>query len=792
MDISTQLNPVVAEEIRVRGTVQGVGFRPTVYRLAKACGLRGDVCNDGQGVLIRAVGSRDALDTFVERLRAECPPLARMTAISRHPDSSNPQFTEFAIATSHSSTIRTEIAPDAATCPTCQAEIFDSSSRWYRYPFTNCTHCGPRLSIIQALPYDRRYTSMAGFPMCSECKRDYENPTNRRFHAQPTACPRCGPKVWLERADGNPTPHPLSALDAVDAAATLIQQGQIVAIKGLGGFHLACDATNEAVVQRLRQRKRRPDKPLALMARDIDIVAEYCTPSSAEREVLQSPAAPIVLMRATGAKSVATAVAPQQNVLGFMLPYTPLHHLILKPLNVPIVLTSGNLSDEPQCIDNDDARRLLAGIADYFLFHNRDIVNRVDDSVVRVSGKADLQILRRARGYAPAPIPLPEGFQTAPPILAMGSELKNTFCLLREGQVILSQHLGDLANAAAFEAYRDTLNLYLSLLEHHPTAIATDSHPEYLSTKLGKELAAANALPLHSIQHHHAHIAACLAENGLPLNTPPVLGIALDGLGYGNDGTFWGGEFLFADYREFKRLGTFKPVAMLGGERAIYQPWRSLYAHLRQAFGDELNLELFNFLQAKPLPLLNQMLEKNINAPLASSGGRLFDAVAAAVGICRESCSYEGQGAIALEALAESYMLNHPEETQGYPFTAGILEREGQPALPYIEPRPMWQALIADLRQNAPQSLMAARFHCGLADAIASMVARIHRSHRAIEQVALTGGVFQNQILLQEVRDRLTPMHLQVLTHSQIPPNDGGLSLGQAAIAAARTQSPIP
>jgi hydrogenase maturation protein HypF len=545
-------------------------------------------------------------------------------------------------------------------------------------------------------------------------------------------------------------------------------------------------------VQRLRQRKRRPDKPLALMARDIDIVAKYCTPSPAEREVLQSPAAPIVLMRTTGVKPVAPTVAPQQNALGFMLPYTPLHHLVLKPLNIPIVLTSGNLADEPQCIDNDDARRMLAGIVDYFLFHNRDIVNRVDDSVVRVSGKANLQILRRARGYAPAPVQLPEGFQTAPPILAMGSELKNTFCLLREGQVILSQHLGDLANAAAFAAYHDTLNLYLSLLEHHPTAIATDSHPEYLSTKLGKELAAANALPLHSIQHHHAHIAACLAENGLPLNTPPVLGIALDGLGYGDDGTFWGGEFLFANYREFKRLGTFKPVAMLGGEQAIYQPWRSLYTHLRLAFGDELNLELFNFLQAKPLPLLNQMLEKNINAPLASSCGRLFDAVAAAVGICRESCSYEGQGAIALEALAESYMLNHPEETQGYPFATGILEREGQPPVPYIEPRPMWQALLADLRQNVPQSLMAARFHCGLADAIASMVARIYRSHRAIERVALTGGVFQNQILLQEVRDRLTKMNLQVLTHSQIPPNDGGLSLGQAAIAATRTPSPTP
>jgi hydrogenase maturation protein HypF len=763
------------------------------------------VGNDGQGVWIYVVGKPEVIDTFVGRLRVECPPLAKIEAISRRPYQSDRTFTDFTIAKSSNTAIRTEIAADAATCSACRSEIFAPLSRWYRYPFTNCTHCGPRLSIVTRLPYDRCNTSMAEFKMCPDCVRDYEDPSDRRFHAQPTACPVCGPKVWLEGVDGKQvTANLFSSLDDLDAVCTLIQQGQIVAIKGLGGFHLACDATNEEVVQRLRQCKRRPDKALALMARDIGIIERYCLLSSTERELLQSPAAPIVLLRRkelenqNDENSLAPSVAPGHNYLGFMLPYTPLHHLALKRLEIPIVLTSGNLSDEPQCIDNEEARKKLMGIADYFLFHNRDIVNRVDDSVVRVieigKAKPHLQILRRARGYAPAPINLPEGFQKIPPILAMGSQLKNTFCLLRDGQAILSQHIGDLENAAASEAYHKTLNLYLSLLEHQPTAIAIDLHPEYLSTKLGQELAAANSLKLYPIQHHHAHVAACLVENGLPIDTSPVLGIALDGLGYGEDDTLWGGEFLLADYQGYKRLGTFKPVAMIGGEQAIYQPWRNTYAHLKAAFGSKLpleaeNLELLAFLKKKPLILLDQMMEKGINSPVASSGGRLFDAVAAAIGICRESCSYEGQGAIALETIAESYILTHSEEIQGYPFTLANLENRGQSFFPYyLEPRPMWQALLEDLKHSTNRGIIAARFHRGLANAIVSMVDRIRCTdgEEKIERVALTGGVFQNQLLLVEVRDRLEAMNLQVLTHRQVPPNDGGLSLGQVAIAAAR------
>ncbi|MBW4684726.1 MAG: carbamoyltransferase HypF [Komarekiella atlantica HA4396-MV6] len=774
------------EEIRVYGTVQGVGFRPTVYRLAKACGLHGDVCNDGQGVLIRASGNEAAITKFVARLQQECPPLARIHQLVRTPYEGEFNFNDFVISSSVNNTIKTEITPDAATCPQCQQEIFDPFSRFYRYPFANCTHCGPRLSILRAIPYDRCNTSMSAFVMCLECEKEYHNVENRRFHAQPIACHTCGPTAWLERADDKPvTASMFSMLDDLDAVGTLLQKGQIVAIKGLGGFHLACDATQETAVQKLRQRKRRYHKPFALMARDLAVIEEYCTVSTKERELLVSPAAPIVLMQAIGKKQVAPSVAPGQNTLGFMLPNTPLHHLILRRMNRPIVLTSGNLSDEPQCIDNDDARDKLGTIADYFLLHNREIINRVDDSVVRVVGDKS-QTIRRARGYAPTPINLPPGFHNVPQILAMGSELKNTFCLLHEGQAILSQHLGDLEDAAVFNAYQDTLNLYLNLFEHKPEAIAIDLHPEYLSSKLGKELAAANQIKLYPIQHHHAHIAACMAENGIPLDSPPVLGIALDGLGYGADDTLWGGEFILADYRRFKRLATLKPVAMIGGTQAIYQPWRNTYAQLiaanvwdnyQQQYAD---LKIIQFLKNKPLQLLNQLIEKEINSPLTSSVGRLFDAVAAAIGICVEECSYEGQAAIEMEALVGINSLNNDKETVTYPFSFIFSD-----SIYCIDPCPMWRALLNDLQQLIPQSVIAAKFHQSLADAITVMVNRLCQENM-INQVALTGGVFQNSILLELVTKRLQIWGINVLTHSLVPTNDGGISLGQTVITSAQ------
>jgi len=783
---------MAAEEIRVRGTVQGVGFRPFIYHLAKVCGLRGEVCNDGEGVVIRASGADKSIEEFIVRLRQECPPLARINEIQRQPYKGEFFFADFVISDSVSSAIKTEISPDAATCVRCLEEIFDPCSRFYRYPFTNCTHCGPRLSIIRALPYDRSFTSMAAFAMCTECAKEYNDVENRRFHAQPIACHSCGPKATLERSDRKPvTASMFSMLDDIDAVCTLLQKGEIVAIKGIGGIHLACDATNETAVQKLRQRKQRYRKPFALMARDIQIIARYCILDEKETELLQSPAAPIVLLKvkktAAGEKEpgiLSPSVAPGYNTLGFMLPYMPLHHLILKRMDRPIVLTSGNLADEPQCIDNEEARKKLGKIADYFLLHDRQIVNRVDDSVVRVIGDR-VQTIRRARGYAPAPINLPLGFCNSPSVLAMGGELKNTFCLLRDGQAILSQHLGDLENATAFAAYQETLNLYLNLFEHKPQAIASDRHPEYLSTKLGKQLAATNQIPFFSIQHHHAHIAACMAENGIPLDSPPVLGIALDGLGYGEDGTFWGGEFLLVNYHDFQRLATFKPVPMLGGKQAIKQPWRNTYSQLISGFDwqDLKNkygeLEIIQFLEGKPLSLLNQLISQGINSPLTSAVGRLFDAVAAAIGVCREECSYEGQPAIEMEALVDSKSWNNHQETQNYSFHVSLSDN-----IYYLDSYPMWQALLRDLQQGFSSAAIAAKFHQSLAENIVKMVNIICR-HYPLNKIVLTGGVFQNSILLEQLKNYLQALNFHVLTPSLIPCNDGGLSLGQAVIAAA-------
>ncbi|MBD2270316.1 carbamoyltransferase HypF [Anabaena sp. FACHB-1391] len=774
------------EEIRVSGTVQGVGFRPTVYRLANILGLKGEVYNDGKGVLIRVSGSEEIITEFVNKLYQECPPLAKINQVVRGLYWGEFNFDNFVISPSVNSVIKTQVSPDAASCPQCQREIFDPFSRYFRYPFTNCTHCGPRLTIIRAIPYDRDNTSMANFPMCKECKREYEDVENRRFHAQPVACFVCGPRAWLERADGKPVISDMfSMLDDVDAVCTLLQKGEIVAIKGLGGFHLACDASLENAVIKLRTRKHRYHKPLALMARDMNIISEYCHINDLEKELLTSSAAPIVLLKIKDNHKLASAIAPGQNTLGFMLPYTPLHHLMLRRMKVPIVLTSANISDETQCINNEDAKDKLSKIADYFLLHNRDIFNRVDDSVVRVIDNK-IQTLRRARGYAPAPIILPPGFEKIPPILAMGSELKNTFCLLRAGEAILSQHLGDLENASAFNAYQETLNLYLNLFQHKPEIIAIDKHPEYLSSKLGKQLATVNHIKLAEIQHHHAHIAACMAENQIYLDTKPILGIAFDGLGYGEDDTLWGGEFLLADYQSFQRLATFKPMPMIGGKQAIYQPWRNTYSQLINAFSwQEIrekyrDLAIIKFLEHKNPKLLNQIIEKGINSPLTSSVGRLFDAVAAAIGICPEQCSYEGQAAIEMEAIADTNILNNDEETLNYSFK---LEKSAN--IYYIDTSPTWREILNDIKQHISSPEIAAKFHKSLAVAIVTIVKQLRQEHQ-FNQVALTGGVFQNQILLKQVKMRLEKLEINVLTHSILPTNDGGLSLGQSVIAAAK------
>ena len=775
---------VVAQTFRVRGLVQGVGFRPTVWRLAKELGLTGEVLNDGEGVLIRAWGSAATLNALVGRLRAEQPPLARIDSIEALPLAAGSPPTAFEIVGSETGHVSTGVLPDAATCPACLSEVMDPANRRYRYPFTNCTHCGPRLSIVAAVPYDRANTSMAAFPMCPTCEAEYQDPSDRRFHAQPNACPDCGPRLWLEGADGleiDPAPHQ----DAIEAAAALIQRGAIVAIKGIGGFHLACDAANDEAVSNLRQRKRRYDKPFASMARDPSMIARHAAINEAERDLLAAPAAPIIILQ-TGPdhEPLAAAVAPGQSSLGFMLPYTPLHHLLMQGLDQPIVLTSGNRSDEPQCTGNAEARRCLAGISDYWLMHDREILNRLDDSVLR-SDKSGPTMLRRARGYAPAPHPLPPGFEDSPPLLALGGELKTTFCLWRAEGAVVSQHIGDLEDASVHDDYRKTLSLYRQLFDFTPAGLAVDRHPDYLSTQWGAALAERENLPLIQVQHHHAHIAACLVEHGMAREAAPVLGIVLDGLGYGDDGTLWGGEFLLADYRGFRRLGHFMPMALLGGAQAMREPWRNAYAYLDACIGwSEIaarypQLDLVRFLQARPLALLDQMKARGVNAPLAVSAGRLFDAVAAALAIRPEVISYEGQAAIELEALAQS----EADEQTAYDFTVV----DGSPAM--LDWTPLWHDLLDDLSRDTPPPIIARRFHNTVAEAVAQLTSRLAEEHGA-DTIVLSGGVFQNQLLLSGVSKRLEAAGLSVLRPSRYPANDGGIALGQAAVAAAVTAEP--
>lgn len=781
-----------AMEIRVRGRVQGVGFRPTVWRIARQLDLAGEVLNDSQGVLVRVGGGAREIETFVDRITSEPPPLGRIDRIELtafHGDLPR----EFRISESLDGPAHTQIAPDAAICAACAREILDPRERRHRYPFTNCTHCGPRLTIVTSIPYDRAHTTMAPFPMCAACEEEYREPADRRFHAEAIACPLCGPQTRLLRLDGpaNSFDQP-STLDCVDAACALIQKGEIVAIKSLGGYHLACDATNAAVVARLRRLKRRDAKPFALMARDIEVIRDYCFVGDEEERLLLSPWAPIVLLDATGPKRLPEEIAPGLSTLGFMTPTTPLHLLLLRRMNRPVVMTSGNVSDEPQAFRDNDARERLAGIATYALIHDREIANRVDDSVTRVvAGRA--RVLRRARGYAPAPIALPPGFQKTPELLAFGGELKATFCLVKDGQAILSQHQGDLENVAAYDDYAKNLRLYQKLFDHAPVALVADRHPEYLSSKLAREWSRAKALPLIEAQHHHAHVAACLVDNDYPLDAPPVLGVVLDGLGWGDDGTIWGGEFLLADYRRYDRLGLFKPVAMPGGAQAVREPWRNLYAHLmaqmtwREFASNFSKLEIHADLAARPRATLDAMIRDGVNSPLASSCGRLFDAVAATLNLSRERQAYEGEAGARLEALVDRSVLRQEDESLAYPFAIAKPPNGGSF---HIEPAMMWRALLGDLMLNTPAPIISARFHKGLAMAIVAMAIKLARreSERGprFQTVCLSGGCFQNRILLEEVIGRFERAEFNTLSHSQVPANDGGLALGQAAIGAAQ------
>ncbi len=826
----TVSHSIAGVTLRIRGLVQGVGFRPFIWRLAHEHQLAGRVLNDGSGVLIEVWGEPQRLDAFIRDIPEQCPPLARIDHVEQQPLQAQ-AGQSFEIVDSRQSDMQTGVAADAVICQACLDDINDPLNRRYRYAFTNCTHCGPRLSIINSIPYDRCHTSMAKFQLCDDCQAEYDNPADRRFHAQPNACPLCGPRLWLE-----PAADFIEAADDIERAAELIRQGMIVAIKGIGGFHLACDALNEQAVSRLRRNKQRDAKPFALMARSVEMIRQYCRITDYEADLLASPQAPIVLLdkKSAIARPLASQIAPEQSVLGFMLPYTALHTLLMQAMDGPLVMTSANLSDLPQCIDNDQARRQLTGLADYFLMHDRDILHRLDDSVVRVIND-QCQVMRRARGYTPQAIVLPQGFENGADILAMGGELKNTFCLIKDGQAVLSQHMGDLENAAVLSDYEKAIKLYRQLFNHRPEILAVDAHPEYISSKLGRQLAVEYGIEPVAVQHHHAHIAACLADNDWPLTGGKVLGIVLDGLGFGQDGELWGGEFLLADYSSSIRLATMRPVALIGGAQAMREPWRNTYAHLQAAFDwAELQkryaeLELIQFLQSKPLATIDSMLAKNINTPLASSCGRLFDAVAAAIGLCRNQISYEGQAAMALEnCITEAVLIS--EKNKGYPF---VIDSHSE--IPRLLADDMWRALLDDLQHGVAAAVIASRFHLGLAQGLVDMVLYLSSTsqYRAIDPaphpkakffnkvflkrcwvdgedekenpvlqdevlglqtkettvdtIALSGGVFQNRVLFQLLDRKLKEAGFNVLSHRRVPANDGGLAFGQAMVALART-----
>lgn len=748
-------------QIRIKGIVQGVGFRPFVYQLAKRHGLVGWVSNTSQGVLIEAEGEKKALTAFVQALSREAPPQAIVESVDweSHPPAG---FSDFTIRES----IKKEgqfvlISPDIATCAECLKELFDPADRRYRYPFINCTNCGPRFTIIEEIPYDRASTTMKNFTMCPQCQAEYDNPMDRRFHAQPNACPRCGPTLILQAPDGY-----MFTADPIKTVVHLLKKGHILAIKGLGGFHLACDATNDRAVMALRARKHRYARPLALMFPDLETIKKHCRVSSAEAEVLCSLKRPIVLLKDRGTGVISSQVTPGQRYQGAMLPYTPLHHLLLEESKMILIMTSGNISEEPIATDNLEALKRLEGIADYFLLHDRDIYARYDDSVVRAIDGREV-LVRRSRGYAPYPLPLPfSSIET----LACGAELKNTFCLTKENYAFLSQHIGDLENWETFQHFESTLKLYQRLFRIKPSLVAYDLHPDYLSTKYALNLEGVQKI---GIQHHHAHVVSCMMENGLK---DRVIGVACDGTGYGIDGTIWGCEFLLADWRDFKRRGHLLNIPMPGGALAIQWPYRMALSYLYWLFPDRfeaLRQEFFGKTDPEEARLIRLQIDKNLNSPLTSSCGRLFDVASALLGV-RLVSEYEGQAACELEMVAdekteESYLFEIKEDEDGV----------------VVDPTLIISAIMDEVRKGRNRDLIAGAFHNTVAEFITETCLRLRRDSR-IDRVVLSGGVFQNVLLVTKLKQRLEKEDFQVFTHRLVPTNDGGISLGQAVVANAK------
>jgi hydrogenase maturation protein HypF len=743
-------------KITVHGAVQGVGFRPFVYRLATQLGLAGWVLNSSQGVFIEVEGALDLLQVFRARLEKEKPALAIIQSLeSSFLDSVG--YHGFEIRYSdHTGPKTALILPDIATCADCLREVFDPFNRRYRYPFTNCTNCGPRFSIIEELPYDRPNTSMRRFKQCPECEAEYHDPLNRRFHAQPNACSRCGPHIELWDAQRKV----LASEDpALLKAADLIRQGNVVALKGIGGFQLICIAHEENVVLRLRQRKRRPGKPFALMYPAFDQIRRDCVVSSLEEQLLNSPESPIVLLtRRTGDVPIAPSVAPGNRTLGVMLPYTPLHHLLMRELGVPVIATSGNLANEPICIDEIEAIDRLKEVADFFLVHDRTIVRHVDDSIARVVCDREM-VLRRARGYAPLPVRMKEPLPT---VLAVGAHLKNAVALNVGQDVFISQHIGDLETTMALTAFHRTVTDLPRLYDTQPLLIACDLHPDYLSSRY----ATGTHLKVERVQHHWAHVLACMAENELE---PPVLGVSWDGTGYGTDGTIWGGEFLVPQGDLFERVAHIRQFRLPGGEMAVKEPRRTGLALLYAVWGEkgfnESGLAPFAEFSGTELGLLRQMLVKGLNAPVTSSVGRLFDGIAALIGL-RQQVTFEGQAAMELESVIE------PEVTETYPFGLS----NGAPQI--VDWGPMIGEILVDLRRGISPGAISAKFHNTLAEIIVAIARQI-----VTPKIVLTGGCFQNRYLLEQAVQRLSQAGFKPYWHQRVPPNDGGIALGQIAAA---------
>ena len=747
-------------ELRIKGKVQGVGFRPFVWLLANQYGLNGDVNNDGQGVLIRFVSPpADALEQFLSDLQNKLPPLAQITDITQRaidwPEVT--AITGFTIRESENNQMDTQIIPDAATCPHCLADLFDPNNRRYHYPFTNCTHCGPRFTIIKAIPYDRKNTAMSVFPLCPQCEKEYKDPADRRFHAQPNACSVCGPHIWLQNREQTLATNEI----ALKQTALLLQQGHIVAVKGLGGFHLACDANNQMAVNLLRQRKHRPTKPLAIMVPDLQFLQDL---APKETELLTSSAAPIVLLAKYKVPNIADNIAPHLQEIGVMLPSNPLQHLLLRTVNRPLVMTSANASGQPPVLKNEYAVKQLNDLADFYLCHNRDILQRADDSLVRVAFDG-LETLRRARGYVPDEIPLET--QSTKNVLALGSDLKNTFCLLRHNKAVLSQHIGDTANEQVRSQLSENLELFQNIYQFKPDIIAVDAHPGYFSSSIGKQLAEQQQITPIEVLHHHAHIVSVMAEHNC---NEPVVGLALDGIGMGENGQLWGGECLLVDYQHSQYLGGLPAVALPGGDLAAKQPWRNWLAHLHQ-FVPQWQEMLTKTCTEQNWQILVNAIERRLNCPPISSAGRLFDAVAYDLGIAPTIVSWEGEAACHLEALANTSSLAiQAQSAVNIPVKMPLIGNK-------LDLAYFWQSW---LNYHASVEDKAFAFHYALAQGFAELAANQARQHQC-RTIVLSGGVMHNQQLRRLLKENLSEFH--VLSAHKLPMGDGGLSLGQAVIA---------